>query len=359
MKGLILAGGLGTRLRPLSHTGAKQLVPIANKPVLHYVIEDLKNAGITDIGIIVGYTEERINSIKDSLGDGLKWGVRIIYIEQDAPRGLAHAVAISEGFMAGDDFVVYLGDNILNKGITQFVNDFKKSNYDASLLLTPVDNPQIYGTAVVDANGNVAYVEEKSERPRSNLAIVGVYLFRNAAFNEIKSVQPGKNGELQLTDAIKMLVNDKNKIVNAHIVEGWWDDTGTAEAVLRANYLMLMDLKHGIDGNVHSKAKMMGNVSVGKGTVIDEGCVIKGPVIIGKNTTIEKNTYIGPYTSIGDNVVISGCEIESSIVMDYTKIKFKGKIVDSIIGKDCQIQDMNEPPKGYRFILGEHSEVKV
>jgi glucose-1-phosphate thymidylyltransferase len=194
MKGLILAGGLATRLRPLSHTGPKQLIPIANKPVLHYIVEDLRDAGIKEIGIIVGYTDERVQFIKDSLGDGSKWGVKITYIRQDAPRGLAHACFISKDFMDGEDFVMYLGDNMLNHGISKFVQKFRKSDADATILLTEVDNPSKYGVAIVDKKGEIIDVEEKPEKPKSNLAIIGVYMFRKCVFDAITKVKPGKNG---------------------------------------------------------------------------------------------------------------------------------------------------------------------
>ncbi len=359
MKGLILAGGLGTRLRPLTYTGSKQLIPVANKPVLFYGIEDLKEAGIRDIGIIVGYTEERIQFVKDSVGDGSRWGVRITYIRQDAPRGLAHAVATAREFIGDDDFVVYLGDNILSKGIKEFAEEFRGSDKDASILVTQVENPEMYGVALINDGGEITEIEEKPENPKSNYAIVGVYFFRSSIFKAIERTKPGKGGELQLTDAIRELIASKGHRVNAHVVRGWWDDTGTAEAVLRANQLTLMDLKPGNRGRIERDVRMMGNVSVGRGTVIREGSAIKGPVIIGENCRIGPKTYIGPYTSIGNNVTVENGEIECSVVMDNTVIKINGKIVDSLIGKDVKIKTKENLPKGYRFILGERSEVSI
>ena len=359
MKGLILSGGLGTRLRPLSHTGPKQLVPIANKPVLHYIIEDLKEAGITDIGIIVGYTPERIQSIVDSCGDGSKFGVKITYIEQDAPRGLAHAVYTAKEFLSDSDFVVYLGDNILSDGIKEYADDFRNSNMDSGILLSEVKNPSIYGVAILDKNGEIVEVEEKPENPKSNLAIVGVYFFKSFIFRIIENSKKGKGGEFQLTDTIKSIISSKKYKVKAYIVKGWWDDTGTADSILRANQLVLMQLKHNIRGTVEEGVMIKGVVNIGEGTVVRKGTTIKGPVIIGRNCTIGPNSYIGPFTSIGDNTEIINGEIECSVILGDSKINFNEKIVDSLIGKNVKILSQNRLPKGHKLILGEHSEVTL
>src|SRR3989338_2521910 len=355
MKGLILAGGLGTRLRPISHTGPKQLIPIANKPVLHYIIEDLKNSNVTDIGIIVGYTPERIQFIVDSCGDGSKFGVKLNYIEQDAPRGLAHAVYTAKDFLGKAAFVVYLGDNMLSDGIKDYAEQFLSSNYDAEILLSKVDDPKKYGVVILDAKGEVMEVEEKPKKQKSDLAIVGVYFFRPIIFDIIKKLSPGKGGELQLTDAIKLLL--KSNKVKASIVQGWWDDTGTTEAVFRANHLTLMHLKHNIKGTVENGVSITGAVSIGEKTIIKKGTVIKGPVIIGKNCKIGPNSYIGPFTSIGDNTEIINGELESSIVIGESLINFNEKIVNSLIGKNVKILSQNRLPKGHKLVLGEHSEV--
>jgi len=357
IKGLILAGGLGTRLRPISHTGPKQLVPIANKPVLHYCMEDFKKAGIDEIGIIVGYTKERIKKIVDSLGDGSKWGVKITYIEQDAPRGLAHAVWIAKDFLNNENFVVYLGDNLLKNGIKNIVDDFKNSDCDISLFLAAVDNPSRYGVAVLNENHEVIDVEEKPENPKTNLAIVGVYLFKPNIFDAIKNVKPGKKGELQITDAIYEFVKDSTKKVTGSIVKGWWDDTGTTDAVLRANHLILIDLESDNKAKIEKDVKIIGNVKIGQNTIIRKGSVIKGPLIIGENCLIGPDTYIGPYTSIGNDVKVIGGEIEASVVLDNAHIEFKNKIVDSLIGKHSIIKSKNILPKGHRLIMGENSEI--
>jgi glucose-1-phosphate thymidylyltransferase len=357
MKGLILAGGLGTRLRPLSHTGPKQLIPIANKPVLHYIIEDLKNAGITDIGVIVGYTPERVKYITDSCGNGSKFGVKITYIEQDAPRGLAHAVYTAKDFLKNDYFTVYLGDNMLSNGIKEYVGEFRNSNFDAGVLISEVDNPSIYGVALLNRKGEIIDIEEKPEKPKSKLAVVGVYFFRPSVFGIIEKLKAGKGGEFQLTDTLKSMINSKDIKVKAYIVKGWWDDTGTADAVLRANHLTLMKLRHSIEGTIEKGVVMTGSVSIGKGTLIRKGTIIKGPVIIGKNCTIGPNSFIGPFNSIGDGTEIVNGEIESSIILGDCKINFREKIVDSLIGKSVKILSQNRLPKGHKLILGEHSEV--
>lgn len=358
MKGLVLAGGLGTRLRPLTHTGPKQLIPIANKPVLFYVIEDLVEAGITDIGIIVGYTEERINTIKNTVGDGSRWGARITYIEQDAPRGLAHAVYCAKEFMGNEPFVVYLGDNILKSGIVNFVNEFKNSGAEASILLSHVPDPHKYGVAVLDDKGVVVDVEEKPKSPKSDLALIGVYMFTPYIFKVIETLKPSQRGEYEITDAIRKIILSKKHKVISHIVTDWWDDTGTADAILHANHLILSDLEHKIEGIVEDGAKLVGNIELGQGSVIKNGAVVRGPVIIGKNCTIGPG-YIGPYTSIGDNTTIIGGEVESSIIIGDTHIEFNEKIVDSLIGRYTNIVSTNSLPKGYRFIIGENSEVRL
>jgi len=356
MKGLILAGGLGKRLRPLTHTGPKQTIPIANKPVLHYCIEDLVNAGIKDIGIIVGYTPERINAIKEVVGEGLLWGARITYIEQDAPRGLAHAVYIAEDFIDNDNFVVYLGDNMLKGGIKEFVKEFVKTDAHVKLLLSEVETPTQYGIAVLDKNGNILDIEEKPEKPKSNLAITGIYLFKPDIFKFAKSVKPGKKGELQLTDAIKNMLESIEHKVTATVIDGWWDDLGKTEDILKANYMILSDLKESENrGTIEKGVSLVGAIKIGEKTLIQKNSIIRGPVVIGKNCKIGPDTYIGPYTSIGDNTTIIGGEIESSIVIGDTTINCKGKIVDSLIGKDSTITSSNKLPKGYRLVVGGNS----
>jgi len=357
VKGVILAGGLGKAFRPLSYTGPKQLVPIANKPVLHYVIEDMVNAGIRDIGIIVGYTEERINAIKDSAGDGSRWNCRISYIDQDAPRGLAHAVGICRHYTGDDSFVVYLGDNMIKGGITQFVEEFDRSDYHASLLLAEVDEPQKYGIAVTDEEGNLIDVEEKPKDPRSNLAVIGIYMFRPPIYEMIDLIKPSARGELEITDAIDRLVKSDEYKVMARKVSGWWDDTGTINAVLNANALILSDLKSDNRGEIDAGVRITGNVIIGKGTRVLTGSVIKGPSIIGENCTIGPDTVVGSYTSLGDNVTIENGEIEGSIVYNNVKINYRGRIMDSIIGEYSEISSNRQRPEGDRLIVGSYSRI--
>jgi len=359
VKGLILAGGLGTRLRPLTHTGVKQLIPIANKPVVFYGIEALVEAGITEIGIIVGYTEEKINAMKEAVGDGSRWQANITYIEQDAPRGLAHAVYCAKDYMGSEAFVVHLGDNILRGGISKYVSDFVQSDCDTAILLSEVEDPWNYGVAALDERGEVLGLEEKPEKPKSNYAIIGVYLFRPAIFGAIERIGPSRRGELEITTAIQQLVLSKERKVMSYLVDCWWDDTGTAEAVLGANHIILSDLDSSdIQGELEEQVSVTGNVRIGKGTVVRKGCTIRGPAVIGKNCVLE-SAYIGPYTSIGDNTSIIGGEIESSIVIGNARIETDKRIIDSLIGRHSVITSPNSLPKGCKLIVGDNSDIQI
>ncbi len=363
MKGLILAGGLGTRLRPLTHTGAKQLIPIANKPILEYCIGDLKEAGIHDIGIVVGYSPERIKSVAEVIGNGSRWGVNITYIEQDAPKGIAHAVYCAKDFVGGQAFVVYLGDNLLKGGIAPFIGRFKAEDADAGILLAPVEDPRPYGVAVLDENGKIVDIQEKPEQPPSDLVVIGIYYFNFTAnvFSIIEQLNPSGRGEYEITDVLGALLKSTQYRVNSTIVHGWWDDTGTAEAVLRANHLVLTDLKAEREGIVEEGVRLIGNVALGKNTIIKAGTLIRGPVIIGENCQIGP-TYLGPYTSIGDNCIIRGGEIESSIIIGDTHINLEAnkRIVDSLIGRHTIINSARETlPSGCKLVLGENSEVQI
>jgi glucose-1-phosphate thymidylyltransferase len=355
MKGLILSGGHGTRLRPLTHTGPKQLIPIANKPVLYYAIEDLKEAGVTEIGLILGTNMPE--KVQEAVGDGSRFGVNITYIMQGEPKGLAHAVAVAQEFVGDESFIMYLGDNILKSGIMEFVEGFEDSDYQARILLQPVENPRQFGVAELDNNGNVINLVEKPEHPKSDLALVGIYLFKSSIFEAITQIKPSWRGELEITDAIQQLLNSNLK-VDSHIVRGWWKDTGKPEDVLDANHLILDMLESQINGEVEDGAKISGRVFIGKGSRIKKNTVIRGPVSIGENCEID--AYIGPYTSIGDNSVIKGGEIESSIVVGDAVIKCNERIIDSLIGNHSHIISMeNSLPKGHRFIIGENSLVNI
>ncbi len=353
MKGLILSGGHGTRLRPITHSQQKQLIPVANKPILFYCIEDLINAGVKTIGIIVGPNKEQVMDTVSSVN----WDANIEFIHQDAPLGLAHAVKISEDFLDADNFVMYLGDNLLKGGITNFVKDFVNSGVEASLLLTEVDNPEQYGVALVDEQKKVIIeLLEKPDIPPSNLSIVGIYGLTPAIFEAINNIKPSWRGELEITDALHCLIEGGCR-VRYGLVEGWWKDTGKPEDILDANHLILDCLKTENKGIVEN-SMLKGRISIGNNSIINENSVIKGPVIIGKDCVIS-NAYIGPYTSIGDGSQITNTEIEDSIVMEDAEIVNAEKIVESLIGKNANIKKNNKLPIGRRFILGDGSKVRL
>jgi glucose-1-phosphate thymidylyltransferase len=353
MKGLILSGGRGTRLRPLTYTSAKQLVPVANKPVLFYGIEALAEAGITEIGIVVGDTQDEIRA---AVGDGSAWGVSITYIEQDAPRGLAHAVLISEPFIGGEPFVMYLGDNLLNKGITNFVDEFVREAPAAQILLARVPDPQMFGVAEL-SDGRVVRLVEKPAEPKSDLALVGVYMFSPAVFEAVKSIRPSFRNELEITDAIQHLI-DRGLEVRPHIVDGWWKDTGKLEDMLEANRLILDTIQRRVDGSVDAESRVEGKVIVEAGAVI-ENSVVRGPVVIGARAKIV-NAYVGPFTSIMSDAEVRDSEIEHSIVLEGSRISnLATRIEDSLIGKHVRIYRLPVKPSAYRFMLGDNSEVGI
>src|SRR5687767_2665464 len=353
MKGLILSGGRGTRLRPLTYTSAKQLVPVANKPVLFYAIEALAAAGITEIGMVVGETQAEIRA---AVGDGSAWGVRITYIEQDAPRGLAHAVLISEPFIGKSPFVMYLGDNLLNKGITSFVDEFVRERPAAQILLARVPDPQMFGVAEL-SDGRVVRLIEKPQQPRSDLALVGVYMFSPAVFDAVKSIKPSFRNELEITDAIQDLI-DQGLDVRPHIVDGWWKDTGKLEDMLEANRLILDTIERRIDGTCDAASRVEGKVVVEEGAVI-EASIVRGPVIIGKRARIV-HAYVGPFTSIMNDVEIRDSEIEHSIVLEGSSISnLASRVEDSLIGKNVRIHRAPMKPSAYRFMLGDNSEIGI
>ncbi len=353
MKGLILSGGRGTRLRPLTYTSAKQLVPVANKPVLFYGIEALAAAGIRDIGIVVGDTQAEIRA---AVGDGSAWGVRVTYIEQDAPRGLAHAVLISEPFIGAEPFVMYLGDNLLNKGIGRFVDEFVRERPAAQILLARVPDPQMFGVAEL-AGSRVVGLVEKPETPKSDLALVGVYMFSPAVFDAVKSIKPSFRNELEITDAIQSLI-DRGLEVRPHIVDGWWKDTGKLEDMLEANRLILETIERRVDGSVDADSRVEGKVIIEPGAVVEHS-VIRGPVIVGSNARIV-NAFIGPFTSIMNDVQVRDSEIEHSILLEGCSISnLANRVEDSLIGKNVRIYRLPVKPSAYRFMLGDNSEVGI
>ena len=353
MKGLILSGGRGTRLRPLTYTSAKQLVPVANKPVLFYAIESLAEAGIRDIGIVVGDTQAEIRA---AVGDGAAWGVKVTYIEQDAPRGLAHAVLISEPFLGNDPFVMYLGDNLLNKGIVRFVDEFVRERPAAQILLARVPDPQMFGVAEL-SDGRVIGLVEKPQEPKSDLALVGVYMFSAAVFDAVKSIKPSFRNELEITDAIQTLI-DRGLEVRPHIVDGWWKDTGKLEDMLEANRLILDTIERRVDGTVDAESRIEGKVIIEPGAIVERS-VIRGPVVVGARAHIV-NAFIGPFTSIMNDAEILDSEIEHSIVLEGSSISnLANRVEDSLIGKNVRIYRLPVKPSAYRFMLGDNSEVGI
>ncbi len=353
MKGLILAGGSGRRLRPLTYSGAKQLLPVANKPIIFYGIEALVKAGIRELGIVVGDTAKEV---KEIIGKGDKWGVNITYIPQEAPLGLAHAIKISERFLGKEPFIMYLGDNILKHGIEDIIEQFKKKKPNALILLTEVTNPQEFGVAVVDENGAVRKLIEKPKIAPSNLALVGIYLFDVKVFSAIEHIKPSERNELEITDAIQWLLDNKYKI-ESHMVKGWWKDTGKPDDIIEANLLVLEGIETVNEGS-QKASEIKGRVRTGKSSVIEKS-VVRGPAIIGDNARIV-NSYIGPFSAIGDNAVIENSEIENSVIMEGAQIRNVEKRIDrSIIGKNVVINVTTKSPRTHKFILGDQSYVQI
>jgi glucose-1-phosphate thymidylyltransferase len=353
MKALVLSGGHGTRLRPITYSQQKQLIPIANKPILFYAIEDVIECGIRDISIIVGPNKEQVIETVN----GANFDAEITFIEQDAPRGLAHAVLISEDFLGKEPFVMYLGDNILKEGITKHAENFKKKNFDASIMLTEVHNPEEFGVAELSKNGRVKRLIEKPKKPPSNLALVGIYFFNHPIHEAVKKIKPSWRNELEITDALQWLIDNGYK-VDASIVSGWWKDTGKPEDILDANRLILDDLTTKIKVEAGVEGEIRGRVAIDTGTKVNEGSVIKGPALIGRDCVI-KDSYIGPYTSIGNNCKIINSEVEDSVVMDGAMILNAGNIVDSMIGRGAIIDKNKNLPKGNKFVIGDNSWVRI
>lgn len=355
MKAIILSGGKGTRLRPLTYSGAKQLVPIANKPILFYCIENIVQVGIKEIGIIIA--PETGQEIRDAVGDGSRWGINIKYIVQDVPGGLAHAIKTASSFLGDSPFVMYLGDNLIGSGIDKFVNDFNNNSPDALILLKEVDNPSQFGVADVSKEGRVLKLIEKPEVPPSNLALVGIYIFSPGIHEAIARIKPSKRGELEITDAIQELII-MGRNVESFVLDVWWLDTGKKDDMLTANATVLDELlEESIEADVDDKSNILGRVSIGKGSVIKES-KIRGPVAIGENTIIE-NSFIGPYTSIGDNVSIIKSSVEHSVIMDGSEIRDIERLEESLIGRNVRIFRNNMMHKALRLMIGDDSVVEV
>ena len=355
MKGIILHGGHGTRLRPLTHTGPKQLLPIANKPMSQYALEDLRDAGITEIGVIIGdvYPEK----VKEFYGDGKKFGVKITYIYQDKPKGIAHAIGLCKEFVGNERFVVYLGDNILRKGLTDYTKKFESSDTGAMILLCEVDDPSRFGIAEFE-NNKIKKIVEKPKTTNSNLAVIGVYFLTPKIFDIIDKLKPSWRGELEITDSLQLLM-EAGSVIEHDIVTGWWKDTGTPEDILHANRLILNTIGISNQSALNEGAQVQGNnVVIGNNTSVSRDSFISGPVIIGDNCVIGPRSRIGPYVSVGNNSVLKNCDIENSIIMDNVKIDTKTHLTDSIIAAGCDITASNHELKKQQFLLGERSQVK-
>jgi glucose-1-phosphate thymidylyltransferase len=356
MKALILSGGKGTRLRPLTYTGAKQLVPVANKPILWYGIEGIVAAGITDIGIII--SPETGEEVKEVTGNGERFGANITYILQEEPAGLAHAVKIAQPFLGDSPFIMYLGDNLIQKPLSPFLDQFKQNKLDGLILLRPVDNPTAFGVAVVNETGRVTQLVEKPKDPPSNLALVGVYFFDRTIHEAIANIQPSARGELEITDAIQELINT-SKHVEACTLEGWWLDTGKKDDLLSANQIILDEqVQPKNAAEVNENSQIIGRVEIGPGTQLIN-CRVRGPVMIGSNCHLE-DCFIGPYSSIGDEVTIIDAELEHSVILKGAKItKIHHRIVDTLVGRRAQLTTVPHRPKALRFMLGDDSQIEL
>jgi glucose-1-phosphate thymidylyltransferase len=352
MKGLVLSGGAGTRLRPITHTSAKQLVPVANKPVLFYGLEAMRAAGITEVGVVVGDTRAEIEA---AVGDGSRFGLEVTYLPQEAPLGLAHAVLISEAFLGAEPFVMYLGDNLLKEGIAPFVRAFEASAPDALILLQKVKDPSEYGIAELQ-HGRVTRLVEKPAEPKSDLALVGVYLFTPAVFESVKAIAPSTRGELEITDAIQHMI-DRGLRVEPHTVTGWWKDTGKLEDMLEANRLILGTIERDVRGEV-VESTLEGPVQIGPGSRL-ERCTVRGPVVIGDGCRLT-DAFIGPYSALSDGVVVEQAEIENSILLENSRIcRLGARMADSLIGRDCVIAHSEALPVAYRFMVGDSSQIGI
>jgi glucose-1-phosphate thymidylyltransferase len=354
LKGLILSGGAGTRLRPITHTSAKQLVPVANKPVLFYGVEALVDAGVTEIGIIIA--PETGDEIREAAGDGSRFGAKITYIVQDKPAGLAHAVLTAQDFIGAAPFVMYLGDNLLRDGLRDLVTTFHDDEPDALILLTPVDDPSSYGVAELDGERIVRLIE-KPKDPPSNLALVGVYLFGPTIFDAAAALEPSWRGELEITEAIQALIDDGQR-VKSEIVRGWWKDTGQLADMLEANRLVLEELETRIDGEVDEESRVEGRVVLEAGASLTRS-VVRGPAVIAAGAVIE-DAYIGPYTSIGDEVRVCRAEIEHSIILAGSVVEDLGTRMEaSLLGRNVKLTRSEGVPKTLRLLVGDRSEIEI
>jgi glucose-1-phosphate thymidylyltransferase len=354
MKGLVLSGGKGTRLRPITYTSAKQLVPVANKPVLFRVIESIRDAGIDEVGVVIGDTGEEIRA---AVGDGSRFGVRITYIPQDQPLGLAHAVKISQSFLGDHRFVMFLGDNCIQGGISPLIEQFARSDFNSQIVLKRVPDPRSFGVAELDHEGRITRLVEKPREPKSDLALVGVYMFDHHIFEAVNSIQPSARGELEITDAIQWLVTHNYRVF-PYVHEGWWIDTGKKDDMLEANRLILEELPARVEGFVDADSRLIGKVIIEPGAQVINS-TIRGPAIIGEHTRIV-NAYVGPFTSIFHHCLVEESEIEHSILLEHSVVRgLPHRLEDSLIGRNVEIARSPLKPRAYRLMLGDNSSVGV
>ena len=353
MKALVLAGGSGSRLRPITHTYAKQLVPVANKPVLFYGLEAIRDADIRDVGIVVGDTAA---AIQDAVGDGSRFGLDVTYIQQDAPRGLAHAVQIGRDFLVDDDFVMYLGDNFIVGGISALVEEFGATRPDAQILLTKVTDPRQFGVAELDGAGAVVGLEEKPKSPKSDLALVGVYIFTAAVHDAVRRLKPSWRGELEITEAIQWLI-DSGRKVSSTTITGYWKDTGNVTDMLEVNRMVLEGIEPEVRGSADEASELIGRVVIEAGAQVSESRIV-GPVIIGAGARVSAS-YVGPFTSVAADCVIDNSEIEYSIVLRGASIQGVRRIEASLIGHHVEVTPSPRVPKAHRLVLGDHSKVQI
>lgn len=355
MKALVLAGGKGTRLKPLTNTMAKQLLPIANKPILFYVLDQVTEADITDVGMII--SPDTGQWIKEAVGDGSRWEAQVTYILQAEPLGLAHAVKTAQDFLGDSSFLMFLGDNLIKGGIIQFVEQFKKHSPDALILLKEVSNPGSFGVVELNSLGEIVHLEEKPKEPRSNLALVGIYLFSPAVHRAIAEIKPSRRGELEITDAIQKLL-DMGKTVQSHILEGWWLDTGKKDDILEANRVVLDDfLKRDVKGKVDSQSQILGRVELGRGAKV-ENSTLRGPISIAEGCQI-KNSFVGPYTSISRGTVVDASSIEHSVILENCHVQGIDRLSDSLIGRGAELTKSNRKFKGVKLFIGDDSRVEL
>ncbi|GLW62059.1 glucose-1-phosphate thymidylyltransferase [Actinomadura rubrobrunea] len=353
MKALVLAGGSGSRLRPITYSFAKQLVPVANKPVLFYGLEAIADAGIREVGVVVGDTEAEIRA---AVGDGSRFGLEVTYLRQDAPRGLAHAVLIAREFLGDDDFVMYLGDNFIVGGITELVDRFRRERPDAQIMLAKVSDPRAFGVAELDADGRVVALEEKPEHPKSDLALVGVYLFSPVVHEVVARLTPSRRGELEITDTIQGLI-DRGRRVESTMVSGYWKDTGNVADMLEVNRLVLEGVEPSVAGEVDASSELIGRVVVEEGARVT-GSRVVGPAVIGPGAVV-RDSYIGPFTSIDRDCSVVDSEIEYSIVLRGASIDGVGRIECSLIGRQARVTPAPPVPRAHRLVLGDHSKVQI